>query len=283
MNGIDVSSYQADLDVSTVTADFVIVKATQGTQYVNPYCDTHIQQALAAGKKIGVYHYADGGNAIVEADHFVDNCVNYIRKAVFVLDWEGTGTEYTKWALQFLQRVEARIGYKPTIYMSETVENNNDWSAVAAGDYGLWLAKYWDMNVDYNYDMTNAGPGPVAKYWQTPYIWQWTSSGRLNGYGGNLDCNKAYITPEQWDAYAGVQTAPQPEPTTTTTELPVSTTTTTTLDVETTTTTTDTTTPPPTFTTTEVYPSEPSLTPPPKLWIIALIAGVLAMLVVLFH
>jgi GH25 family lysozyme M1 (1,4-beta-N-acetylmuramidase) len=31
MNGIDVSSYQADLDVSTVTADFVIVKATQVT------------------------------------------------------------------------------------------------------------------------------------------------------------------------------------------------------------------------------------------------------------
>lgn len=39
MNGIDISNYQATLDLAKVPYDFVIVKATQGTSYVNPSCD----------------------------------------------------------------------------------------------------------------------------------------------------------------------------------------------------------------------------------------------------
>ena len=36
MNGIDIASYQAGIDLSVVPCDFVIVKATEGTGYVNP-------------------------------------------------------------------------------------------------------------------------------------------------------------------------------------------------------------------------------------------------------
>ena len=36
MNGIDIASYQTGIDLTVVPCDFVIVKATEGTGYVNP-------------------------------------------------------------------------------------------------------------------------------------------------------------------------------------------------------------------------------------------------------
>lgn len=216
LKGIDISSYQAGLDLHNVAYDFVLIKATQGVAYTNPYCDTHFQQAQSQGKKIGVYHYADGNDAIAEANYFVDTCAGYIRHAMFVLDWEGEGTEFTDWALTFLRQVEARIGYKPVIYMSESVVNRYSWSAVVAGDYGLWVAKYADNQVDNNYDMSNAGPVPDVNWWPFYLMWQWTSTGRLSGYAGNLDCNVFYGDAKAWDAYAGVAGV-QAVPTTTAT------------------------------------------------------------------
>lgn len=211
MNGIDVSSFQASLDLGAISYDFVAIKATQGTDYVNPYCDAQFQKAKAQGKKLAVYHYADGNDAVAEADWFVDNCAGYIRQAIFVLDWEGQGVEYTQWALDFLRHVESRIGYKPAIYMSEYVVNSYDWSAVVANDNGLWAAKYSDYEIDNNYDMSNAGKMPDVKWWSFYFMWQWTSKGHLDGYAGDLDCDIAYLTPAQWDAYAGAL-APQPVP-----------------------------------------------------------------------
>ena len=37
MNGVDISSHQGGMDCGKTKADFFIVKATQGTSYVNPY------------------------------------------------------------------------------------------------------------------------------------------------------------------------------------------------------------------------------------------------------
>ena len=51
--------------------------------------------------------------------------------------------------------------------------------------------------------MSNAGTKPNVKYWSDYAMWQWTSSGRLNGYPANLDCNIFYGDGAAWDAYAG--------------------------------------------------------------------------------
>lgn len=56
LNGIDISGWQGDIDLSKLNFDFVIVKATEGTGYVNPYCDKKVQQAIKLGKKWGFYH-----------------------------------------------------------------------------------------------------------------------------------------------------------------------------------------------------------------------------------
>jgi GH25 family lysozyme M1 (1,4-beta-N-acetylmuramidase) len=214
MNFIDVASYQATLNLNDINYDGVAIKATEGTGYVNPDCDTHYQEAKAQGKKRAVYHFFDFGvDAVAQANYFVDNCAGYIRDAVFVLDWEGSGVNDVAQAIAFLNQVEARIGYKPAIYMSQYVENTYDWSQVVSNNNGLWLARYsnWELaNHAHDWDMSQAGTPPAVVYWPFYFMWQWTSTGLLSGYAGNLDCDIAYLTGDQWDAYAGVQAAPAP-------------------------------------------------------------------------
>ena len=74
MNGIDISNHQKGLDVSKVPCDFVIMKATEGTTFVDKYCDGFYQQAKRIGKKLGVYHFASGkSSGTAEADFFLKN------------------------------------------------------------------------------------------------------------------------------------------------------------------------------------------------------------------
>lgn len=205
LKGIDISNYQRGLDISKIDCDFVIIKATEGKSYVDKSCDGFFQQALSLGKKLGVYHFANNSDntAKQEADWFIQNTQGYIGKAIPILDWEDNITDNVPWALEWLQRVEEAYGCKPMIYMSESVVNRHDWSSVVAGNYGLWVAKYRDYLPDYNYDMSKAGNMPSIKYWNEYAMWQWTSSGRLNGWNGNLDCNVFYGDATAWDKYVG--------------------------------------------------------------------------------
>lgn len=205
LKGIDISNHQRGLDLSKIDCDFVIIKATEGKSYVDKSCDGFFQQALSLGKKLGVYHFANNSDntAQQEADWFIQNTRGYIGKAIPVLDWEDNVTDNVPWALEWLQRVEEAYGCKPLIYMSESVVNRHDWSPVANANYGIWVAKYRDNLPDYNYDMSNAGNMPSIKYWSTMALWQWTSTGRLNGWNGNLDCNVFYGDAAAWDKYVG--------------------------------------------------------------------------------
>lgn len=205
MDGIDVSSWQTGIDISQVKCDFVITKATEGTSYVNPDCDRVYQQAKSLGKNLGVYHYATGGNAVAEANYFVDNITGYIGEAILVLDFEGRAVNLgPTWAKTFLDTVYTRTGVKPLIYMSASVVSRYDWSSVRAGDYGLWIAGYsrgnsifygYNTDIPMNYN-TGAWSDCVALY-------QYTSKGRLSGYNGNLDLNVFYGDKDAWNAYAG--------------------------------------------------------------------------------
>lgn len=216
MNGIDISNWQAGINLSNIAFDFLIARATEGIGCVDKYCDGYIQQAIKLGKPFGFYHLARPTNdPIREADFFYSNCRGYFGKGIPILDWESGNTSNVTWAKRWLDRVYQRSGVKPVIYMSESVVNANNWSAVAAADYGLWVAKYRDNNPDYNYNMANAGLRPHVKWWKFYCMWQWTSSGRLNGYNGNLDCDVFYGDQSTWDAYVGKSTSaakPQPKP-----------------------------------------------------------------------
>ena len=218
LKGIDISNHQRGLDLSKIDCDFVIIKATEGKSYVDPSCDNFFQKALSLGKKLGVYHFANNSDntAQQEADWFIQNTRGYIGKAIPVLDWEDNITDNVPWALEWLQRVEEAYGCKPIIYMSESVVNRHDWSSVANANYGIWVAKYRDNLPDYNYDMSKAGNMPSIKYWSTMALWQWTSTGRLNGWNGNLDLDVFYGDATAWDKYlgsgSGVVTPSNPKP-----------------------------------------------------------------------
>ena len=108
MNGIDISNHQAGLNLAKVPCDFVICKATEGTGFVDRYCDGWIQKALQLGKKVGVYHFATGkSSGVAEADFFYKNIKGYVGKAILVLDWEASavnrGVAYAK---AFLDRID---------------------------------------------------------------------------------------------------------------------------------------------------------------------------------
>ena len=90
LNGIDISSHQAGINISKLTTtDFVIVKATQGTTYVNTYFDKHYNDVKKAGKLLGTYHYFGGNDPVKEADFYIKTVGKRVGEGILVLDWEG--------------------------------------------------------------------------------------------------------------------------------------------------------------------------------------------------
>lgn len=211
LKGIDISRYQAGIDVGGLDVDFVIVKATEGVGYSDPNYVSYLNAAISSGKKIGLYHYArpDLGNTPEdEATWFLSKAKNYIGKAILVLDWEVPGSiSNTEWVYQFLKSVYEKTKVRPVIYMSASPANSYDWSRVVHGDFGLWIASYG----------ANTGAPhtpPTNKYWPFYILWQYTSRGHIHGYSGNLDLNYFYGSRETWDKYAVSDSTPvNPNPT----------------------------------------------------------------------
>ena len=204
---VDVASHQAGIVTGALDCDAVICKATEGIGYVNPYCDEHYQSAKAAGKLLGVYHYASGGNPEAEAEFFINNVQGYLHEAILVLDWEsGDNSAWgdSSWVARFCAHVVALTGINPMIYVQRSAANQ----CVGLGDYGIWLAEYpdyaargWGDYVEPNYS------GDYAMH-------QFTSSGAISGWSGPLDLSLFFGDENAWKAYAGAtgQSVPAPQP-----------------------------------------------------------------------
>ena len=200
MNGIDISKWQKGINLAAVLCDFVIVKATQGVNYISPEFANQISQAQSLGKLIGVYHYAGGGGAIAEAEHFLNAVKDYIGKAILVLDWEGEQNPNFAnpgYAKAWLEYVKQKTDVIPFIYMSKSVCRQYQWDA----SYPLWCAQYKNQQpTSYQSNPWTDTKGFGA--WSECAILQYSSKGRLDGYNHNLDLDKAYINSAQWIAYA---------------------------------------------------------------------------------
>ena len=209
MNGIDIARYQKGINLALVPCDFVIVKATQGISYVSPTFKSQIEQADLCGKLIGAYHYAGGGGAVPEAKHFINTVRDYIGKAILVLDWEGEQNPNfanPDYAMEFLATVKRETGITPFIYMSKSVCRQYNWNPA----YPLWCAQYKNQNpTGYQEDPWTDSKGFGA--WKDCKILQYSSKGRLPNYQANLDLDKAYISKDDWLAYARGDTTDQVE------------------------------------------------------------------------
>lgn len=211
---IDVSSWQTGINVTTSGAQIVVTKATEGVGYVNPDCDRVVQDALAAGQGVGVYHFAHTENdARREAQYFIDNTRGYVGKGIVpILDWEPSASWDTNWALTWLQTVETAWNTKPIIYMNQSTENAYDWSTVVAGNYGLWIAAY-TLGYTPIYGFNPPSAQPTLYHWPFAVAWQYTSTGYVGDWSEALDLSVVYGDLNTWYAYAGSgQTAPKPTP-----------------------------------------------------------------------
>lgn len=211
MNGIDISNWQNGINLDAVPYDFIIAKVTQGKTYVSPDCARQVEQARARGKLFGVYHYIDGSGAIGEADFFIDNIKNWVGEGMLCLDWESN--QNSAWGnedylRQVAQRVIDRTGIPPVIYVQQSRMAQVKPIADAL-NCALWIAQYANMNATGYQDAPwNEGAYSCA-------IRQYSSCGRLSGYSGNLDLNKAYMDAAAWKKYAnpsGGASAPSPAP-----------------------------------------------------------------------
>lgn len=215
MQGVDIASHQADMDCAKIKADFVIVKATQGTTYINPCFTRHYQQAKSAGKLLGAYHYASGGNPVHEADFYLSVVGTRVGECILAVDWEhnvpgGENPVFNtkgevEWCRKFAARIHERTGVWPFIYMSAGVTRRRDWTPVAT-DCPLWLAQYGSTKLT-DYQKTPWTDGTKLGAWgRNIPIHQYSPSGSIGGYrqsrAHKLDLDIAYITAGQWKAYA---------------------------------------------------------------------------------
>lgn len=241
LNGVDISGWNPDTNLSVLPGDFVIIKATEWNKSTGTYTSyttnldgiysSYIEQAnaaLAAGKKIGFYHFVTNPNAernaggktyVEQAQGFINAIKNYLGRAILVLDWENAqlsnGTYYSyvesdvNGAKQWLDYVYQHTGVKPLIYMNKSCSNSYDWSSVKNAGYELWGAMYLNANADKTSYLENpdyAAYGSWGAWGSRPTIYQYSSTTRLPGSGGEIDTNIFYGTANDWDRLVGSST-----------------------------------------------------------------------------
>lgn len=188
-HGIDISSHQGGLNIAAIWADFVIVKVTEGTGYENPFWRAQAEATLAAGKRLGLYLFANDEDPSEQARFFLDRAKSYAGRATFWLDWEadaiglGPGP-----ALTILNQMAAETKSTPGIYLNGQGMESGDWAAVASR-FPLWYAggpNYASYGQAYSDPAT-----PTVPYWGgNVLIHQYTEDGYLPGYSSHLDLDR---------------------------------------------------------------------------------------------
>lgn len=196
LNGIDVASYQTGIDFGKVPCDFVIVKATQGTNYRNPAYKSQLENAQKNGKLTGVYHYITGAGAEAESLYFYSVIRDQVGKSIICLDWESgsnkawNNTAYLRSVVQAVRNLTAVV---PVVYVQQSAMLSVQ---KTVPDCPLWIAQYASMK----------DTGYQSKPWHdTAYkcaIRQYSSRGKLSGWNGYLDLDKFYGFTDEWKKLA---------------------------------------------------------------------------------
>lgn len=207
LNGFDISKYQDGINLWAVPSDFVIVQHSCGN-YVEPTFEAQVSGALRAGKSLGLYHFITGSDGEIET--FVNGIKGYAGKAVVALDWETGGGLNSRWGdwdylREFIEAIQKNLGVNPLLYASADVYNQlRDLGSET--NCGLWIAQYADDNpTGYQSAPWNEGAYDMALY-------QYTSTGRLPGWGGDLDLDLFYGNTNAWNAYAKTTLTEEPKP-----------------------------------------------------------------------
>ncbi|MEU2581412.1 lysozyme [Streptomyces avermitilis] len=188
--GHDVSSHQKTVNWSGAQAKgarFVYIKATESTDYRNPYFGPQYNGSRNAGLLRGAYHFArpDKSSGATQAAYFVRNGGGwradgwtlppaldieynpYSKKKCYGL----SKARMVGWIQSFSDEVKRQTGRRPVIYTTTHWWNKcTGGSAAFAADHALWLARY---------DSADAGALPAG--WSFWTFWQYDNSGSLPG------------------------------------------------------------------------------------------------------
>ena len=192
--GIDVSKWNQNVDwnkVKEAGVQFVIIRcgyrgSKTGVLVEDPYFRLNIKEAKEAGLKVGVYFFTQAINqaeAVEEASMVLSLTEGYELDYPIFIDTEGSGGRadtldaVTRTAVceAFCETVE-QAGREAGVYASRNWYYNNVDDDVLSR-YTIWVAEY------------RKEPLYTGRY----DIWQYTSSGQIDGIDGRVDLNLSYI------------------------------------------------------------------------------------------
>ena len=204
--GIDISNHQKGLQLSTSAADLYIMKATEGTSFVDKWCDPWVQWCIDNGKPWAFYHFMRPNGGVAEAEFFYRNTRNYFTHGVPILDFEDDRLTDVD-AESFVWRIHELSGVWPLVYTYSDFINGqgyfkNSW---VKDKCGLWLAGYPSRRTDWPSDATC--PYPHAGW--TLAMWQFTNA--LDFGGMSVDGDVFYGDEDAWHRYALGDNADQKE------------------------------------------------------------------------
>ena len=189
---IDVSRFNSSIDWNAVKAsgvDYAIIRVgyrgyESGKLVMDSRFEENMQGAIAAGIKVGAYIVTQAVNtseAVEEASFIVNACKKYNISLPLCIDVESAGggagrgdkiSVSTRTAVinAFSQTIRS-AGYTPMLYASKTWLENKINTGSVYGYCNIWIARYNDtLGYGSRYDM-----------------WQFTSSGSVNGISGSVD------------------------------------------------------------------------------------------------
>ncbi len=197
VHGIDLSRYQGAIDwdrVREAGVAFAFLKATEGSDRVDPAFDTNWGAARRAGLARGAYHFFYWcGPAEDQARWFIEN-VPRDRGAlppVLDLEWNPFSPTCTyrppaetvrREARIFLDMVERHYGQRPVIYTTRDFWHENGIERLGEE---VWV-RSTARHVDEIYPGTR---------WT---FWQYTATGIVPGIAGPVDINAFNGSPGDW-------------------------------------------------------------------------------------
>lgn len=215
--GVDISNHQGALTsrgaIDAVNPDFVLVMVSQGDWFTSPTWHAQVRAAYDGGRPVGVYHYVDGSGVEAEAQHFVSLVRNapdgdWNGYVMWCLDWEAG--ENDAWGDEgylaaLVSRIKTLTGRRIMLYASASVF---PWGVAGQHGCGTWVAQYADS------EATGWDYAPWSDGSWSADMHQYTGTGRVPGYGGDLDLDLFRGSEADFKAYytGAAPSAPAPRP-----------------------------------------------------------------------
>ena len=183
---IDVSDWQGKIDWKKVKADGIvgaIIRYADGTTLDKRF-EENMKAAKKAGVHIGSYIFSRAktkAEAEKEAERLYKACKPYSPDMPLYIDLEAN--DLSKYAdtvaIAFLDKMD-ELGAKGGVYANLNWWNNYlKKTAANHSDHAFWIAQYNDT-MDYK---------PASRMG----MWQYTSSGKVDGISGKVDRDKCYV------------------------------------------------------------------------------------------